>query len=135
MLPRKFRRTEAGDDLEDDYEYQYGKETESSGKMDEGSGKQQVSTERESILINLKVIDHFTDHSILASADLSLAGEAPVDIKPAEDNYNDPEMLGHGHGHGHSHGHGEEGDTTVAKENSGDDTSESITESEGSTER
>ena len=50
MLPRKFRRTEAGDDLADGYEYQYGIEAESSGKMDEGSGKQQVTTERESML-------------------------------------------------------------------------------------
>ena len=58
-----------------------------------------------------------------------------MDIKPAEDNYNDPEMLGHGHGHGHSHGHGEEGDTADGEENSGDDTSESNTESEGSTKR
>ena len=69
-----------------------------------------------------------------ASADLSLVGEVPVDIKP-EDNYNDPEMLGHGHGHGHSHGQGEEGGTADGEVNSGDDTSESNTESEGSTNR
>ena len=133
MLPRKFRRNEAGDDLADGYEYQYGIEAESSGKMDEGSGKQQVATERESMLNQSENLQIYSFY--LASADLSLAGEVPVDIKPEEDNYNDPEMLGHGHGHGHSHGHGEEGGTADGEVNSGDVTSESNTESEGSTKR
>ena len=51
LLPRKFRRTETGDDLRDDYDYEYDKGAESSGKMDEGSGEQEVTTERESIKI------------------------------------------------------------------------------------
>lgn len=47
MLPRKFRRTEAGHDLTD-YGYE---EAESSGQMDEGSGKQQVATESKTNVI------------------------------------------------------------------------------------
>ena len=61
----------------------------------------------------------------------------PMDIKPAVENYDDPDMLGHshGHGHGHSHKHGEEDDIKEDEEDSGDGTSEDNKEeieSEGS---
>ena len=48
MLPRKFRRSEAGHGITE-YGYEYAGEAESSGQMDEGSGKQQVATESKSM--------------------------------------------------------------------------------------
>ena len=60
MLPRKFRRTEAGHDLTD-YGYE---EAESSGQMDEGSGKQQVATESKSTFepSRKKLLTNFLHH-------------------------------------------------------------------------
>ena len=46
LLPQKFRRTEVGIDLTDDYEYSTEMEAESSGLTEnEGKGKQQTSKE------------------------------------------------------------------------------------------
>ena len=68
LLPRKFRRTETGDDLRDDYDYEYDKGAESSGQMDEGSGEQEVTTERESIEnVCSKRPNYFTDFLFIFS--------------------------------------------------------------------
>ena len=62
------------------------------------------------------------------------SGKVPVNIQPAEDNYNDPEMLGHSHGHSHDHDD-EEDEESNDRENSGGNNNEEEHEMERSTER